>query len=138
MINLITELNWLAIFISVVVNNILGGIWFTLFFGKQYAAALGRKYDSTQKPGILYIVGPLICGFITIVSMDLLIYSLDLKTLSDALIFGSIVGIGLITSTNVNTGINPNIPHPLLYGLVSGSFFTVISLIISVILVFVK
>ena len=34
-----------------------------------------------------------------------------------------------------NTGINPNIPRPLLYGAVSGSYFLVIGVVISLIVV---
>lgn len=120
---------------SVAINTILGFIWFTIFFGRQYAMALGKNYTPEEKPDALYIIGPIVCGFMNVLAMDFLIHALALDTLAEALLFGAVVGIGLIASTNVNSGINPNIPRPMLYGLVSGSYFVVSSLIISIILV---
>ena len=52
-----------------------------------------------------------------------------------ALIFGAVVGLGYLASTTVNVAINPNIPRPLLYGLISGGYIFVGSLLSCTILV---
>jgi hypothetical protein len=52
--------------------------------------------------------------------------------------FGLIVGFGYLASTTVNTGINPNMPHPIRYGVISGSYFLVVALLISLILVAIQ
>jgi hypothetical protein len=64
-----------------------------------------------------------------------LMHVLKVQTLGDAVGYGTLVGIGFLASTTVNTGINPNIPRPLLYGLISGSYFLVSSILVSVIVV---
>jgi biotin operon repressor len=48
---------------------------------------------------------------------------------------GCVVGIGYLASTTVNTAINPNIPRPLRYGLVSGGYFALSGVVVCVILV---
>jgi hypothetical protein len=52
--------------------------------------------------------------------------------------FGAIVGAGYLAATTINVAINPNIPRPLFYGLISGSYFFLSSVIASVILVILK
>lgn len=133
----IGELNLLGIIVSLVANTILGGVWYTVLFGKQYGEALGRKYDSTEKPGPLFIFGPMVCGLALIIALNIISVALGVATLMDAVSLGLIVGIGLVASTSVNTAINPNIPRPLFYGLISGSFFVVSTTLISVILVLI-
>lgn len=130
----LSELNWLGIIVSLVINTVLGGIWFTVLFGKKYADTLGREYDPSEKPGLLFILGPMVCGAVMIIAMNLIASGLDIKTLKDAIYFGLIVGFGLVASTSINTAINPNIPRPLYYGFISGSFFVVTVTIISIIL----
>ena len=49
--------------------------------------------------------------------------------------FGATVGFGYLAATTVNTAINPNIPRPLFYGLISGSYFLLSSVVVAVILV---
>ena len=41
---------------------------------------------------------------------------------SGTLGLGLFLGCGYLAATTVNTGINPNIPRPLLYGAISGAY----------------
>jgi hypothetical protein len=138
MFNVLNEMNWLAILITTVVFSILGGIWFTLFFGKSYAYSLGQNYDPKERPKPLFIVGPFICGLVTIMSISILVYTLNISSLKEAIILGLVIGLGIMSSTSVNTAINPNIPRPLLYGLISGGYFTLSSILGSIILYAMK
>ncbi len=138
MFNVIQEINWIAVILSSLVFSMLGGVWFAVIFGKAYNFALGKEKAPKEKPSLIFIVGPFICGVVTIIAMDILIYAFNIQSIVEAITFGGIVGIGLLGSTTVNTGINPNIPRPFFYGLISGSYFILASLIISVILVVMK
>lgn len=169
MFNVIQEINWMAVVLGTLALSLVGGLWFTVVWGKAYAVALGKEnapsgnglavlYEdgivtavngrnindtkqpmnpsvSKEKPALRFILGPLVCGLVTTVAMAVLFYAFDIESFTDALLFGGIVGAGLLASTTVNTGINPNIPRPLLYGLVSGSYFFLSGLIVSIILV---
>lgn len=64
MLNVLNEINWLEVGLASLGVFILGGLWFTIFFGKPYAASLGREFDPKEKPVALFIVGPLICTII--------------------------------------------------------------------------
>jgi len=138
MFNVLQELNWFAVVLATLASALLGGVWFTMIFGKAYALALGREGTPSEKPAPLFIAGPFVCGLATTVATAILIYALSIETIDNAMIFGVIVGIGFLASTTVNTAINPNIPRPLLYGLISGSYFLLSGLITSVILVVMK
>ena len=59
--------------------------------------------------------------------------ALKVESLRDAFAFGAIVGLGYLASTTVNTAINPNIPRPLFYGLIRGSYFLISSVVIAMI-----
>jgi len=138
MFNVLSELNWIGIIAATAALAVVGGLWFTVFFAKAYALALGRENQPQSKPGLLFILGPLVCSLINVVASAILIRSLKIETLGDGLIFGAIVGFGFLTATTVNTAINPNMPRPLFYGLISGSYFFVSGLIVSAILVALK
>lgn len=138
MFNVMQNLNWISIVLATLSLSLLGGVWFTVLFGKAYALALGREGSSKEKPAPIYILGPLICGLVTTIAMAILIYAFEIESYVDAIVFGGIVGVGLLASTTINTGINPNIPRPLVYGLVSGSYFLLSGLLASIILVAMK
>jgi hypothetical protein len=67
-----------------------------------------------------------------------LLYALDIDTFAGGLEFSLIVGLGYLVCNTVNIAINPNIPRPFLYGLISGSYFLVGITIVNVILVALK
>ena len=128
------HLNWLAIAVCAAALFVLGGLWFVVLFGKQYAVALGRENAPRTTPGPLYMVGPLVCSVFNIVASAWLMRALHIDSLGGALLFGAIVGGGYLAATTVNTGINPNIPRPLFYGALSGSYFFLSGLVTSTIL----
>lgn len=130
-----TRINWLAVLAATFACTVLGGLWFTALFGKAYAAVLGRVHDPKAKPAPLFIVGPLVCTLIAVITSAVLIKALNLTSVGDALTFGGVVGFGYFVSTMANTAINPNMPRPLMYGLVSGPYFFLLSLVTSLILV---
>jgi Protein of unknown function (DUF1761) len=138
MFDVLSELNWIAIAAGTVALAVLGVVWFAVFFPKVYAVALGKQDAPPTPPAPIFIAGPFVCGLVTTIASAILIQALKIESVADGLIFGAIVGFGYMASTTVNTGINPNIPRPLVYGLVSGSYFFLAGLIVSVILVALK
>lgn len=138
MFNVLSELNWVAIAAGSVSLAVLGFLWFAVLFPKVYAVALGKQDEPPKPPVPFFIAAPFVCGLATTIASAILIRALKIESVADGLIFGGIVGFGHLASTTVNTGINPNIPRPLVYGLVSGSYFFLAGLIVSVILVALK
>jgi hypothetical protein len=138
MFNVLSELNWIAIAAGTVALSVLGFVWFAVLFPKVYAIALGKQDEPPKPPAPIFIAGPFVCGLVTTIASAILIRAFKIESVADALIFGAIVGIGYMASTTVNTGINPNIPRPLVYGSVSGGYFFFAGLIVSIILVALK
>jgi len=135
MFNVLGQINWLGVVAATFATAILGAVWFTALFGKYYTIALGREGQPPFKMTPIFMAGPFVCGLVTVLASAVLMRALGIDNFGDALVFGIIVGLGLLTTTTVNTGINPNMPRPLLYGLISGAYFFVTGVVISLILV---
>ena len=134
MFAVLTEINWLAVIAATVVFAVLGGIYFTVIVGKAYAAALGNTGKELPKPGLLFIVGPLVSSLVVVLTSAVLLRALEVEQLGDGVAFGLIVGIGYLVAQTANIAINPNFPRPLLYTAINAPYFVVCAVAASVIL----
>ena len=135
MLDAVVHINWVAVFVATAVSFIFGGLWFTVIFGKKYSEALERPYDPKQKPTKIFIVGPLMCGFVSTIATAILIRWCNITTYEETLVFSLIVGLGLQVAVMTNTAINPNMPRPFAYSLVCGPYFLLICMFTSLTLV---
>ena len=132
--SLFANLNWISVVAAFIAYFLLGALWFTLFFSKQYKISLGRENETLpNKP--IFIVGPALCSLVITIASAVLISALNISSFSDALKFSLLVGIGYLFANTVNIAINPNIPRPILYGIISGTYHLVGILMVSIILV---
>ena len=123
MFSVLNEIDFVAVGVATLASFILGALWFAVIFAKPYNIALGRQNSPKEKPAPIFLVGPLLCGLVTAVTSAIMLRALKVESFQDSFAFGAIVGLGYLASTTVNTAINPNIPRPLFYGLISGSYF---------------
>lgn len=137
MISQLANLNWISVLIAFVVYFLLGALWFTLFFSKPYKISLGRDNETLpNKP--IFIVGPALCSLVITIATAVLMYALNIQSFSAAMEFSLLVGVGYLVANTVNIAINPNIPRPILYGVISGTYHLLGILMVSVILVTMK
>lgn len=137
MMGQLTNLNWIGVLLAFFVYFILGALWFTVFFSKQYKVSLGRDNETLpNKP--IFIVGPALCSLVITIATAILMYMLNISSWEEALAFSFFVGIGYLFANTLNIAINPNIPRPILYGLISGGYHLVGISMVSVILVVMK
>lgn len=129
------HINWLAVLAATIAQFVLGGVWFAALFGKAYARALGVGDLPPSRPTPLFLIGPLICGGVTIITTALLLSALAIDDLGEALTLGAIVGVGYLGAMTVNIAINPLFPRPLRYALINVPFFVIGSLMSTAILV---
>lgn len=122
MISQLSNLNWMSIFIAFIVYYLLGALWFTIFFKKQYAISLGKENQLPQKPAPIFIIGPAICSLVITIATALLMHVINIITVSKALEFSFIIGIGFLVANTINIAINPNMPRPIHYGIISGFY----------------
>lgn len=130
-----SQINWLAVLAAMVAHFILGGVWFAALFGKQYAQALGIADQPPQKPALIFFIGPLLCGAVTIITTAFLLRALAISDYGSALTLGAIVGIGYHGAMTVNIAINPLFPHPFRYAAINVPMFFIGSLMSCAILV---
>jgi hypothetical protein len=135
MIQFISAINWLSVLLALVAYSALGALWFTLLFKKQYAKSLGKENENLQNSAPIFIVGPMICSLLITIVSALLIKALGIHSFAAGLEFAAIVGIGYLFSNTVNIAINPNMPKPIPYGIISGMFHLVGIMIVCSILV---
>lgn len=134
MLDALSHVSWLAVLVAAVANFVLGGLWFTAFFGKAYAAALGIADRPASKPSALMIAGPFVCSLFTIATTAVLLRALAVTTYGEAVVVGLVVGVGYLSAMTVNIAINPLFPRPFRYALINVPYFILGSLISCVVL----
>jgi hypothetical protein len=137
MISRFVNLNWISVLLAFAAYFLLGALWFTLLFSKQYKISLGRDNETLpNKP--IFIIGPAFCSLVITLATALLIYALNIQSFGGALAFSAVVGIGYLFANTINIAINPNIPRPILYGIISGTYHLVGIFMVSIIIVAMK
>ena len=137
MISQLLNLNWISVLIAFIAYFLVGALWFTLLFSKWYKRSLGRENEILENKPI-FIIGPALCTLIITLASAILIYALNITSLKDGFEFSLLIGVGFLVANTVNIAINPNIPRPILYGIISGTYHLTGILIVSVILVAMK
>lgn len=122
MLQKISKISWLGVFISLVFYSFLGWLWFTVLFPNQYANSLGKLGLMPANPDPIYFYGPPLTILPTIITTALLMVLLNINTKKAAVEFALIIGLGFLVANTFDIAINPNIPHPISYGLVVGGF----------------
>ena len=135
MIQFISAVNWLGVLVALIAYSVLGALWFTLFFKKQYAKSLGREHEKLQNSAPIFFIGPALCSLLITITSAVLMKALGVDSYTEGLEFAVIVGVGSVFSNTINIAINPNMPKPIPYGLISGFFHLTGILIVCIILV---
>jgi len=122
MIQLISTINWLGVLLALIAYSALGALWFTLLFKKHYARSLGRENEKLQNSAPIFFIGPMICSLLIILTSAILMRALGIHSYAGGVEFGLLAGVGYLFSNTVNIAINPNMPKPLYYGVITGLF----------------
>lgn len=138
MFNVFTSINWIGVSAAFVAYFILGALWYMVLFPRPYRISLGKDPDINASQAPIFIIGPAICTLIITITCAVLMQALSIDSYSDTFEFTLIVGIGFLFTNTVNIAINPNIPRPFLYGMITGTYHLVALLIVTLILFVMK
>ena len=122
-----------SILIAGVAYFVLGGLWFTPLFGKQWDNAVGFERPIRWRPSTIYYIGPLAGCLVVSFAMSILFNIAQPESFQKAVALGLACGVGFgaaITSVNA---ISPNMPRPGLYALVTGGYHAVGLVLVSAI-----
>jgi hypothetical protein len=137
MISQLANLNWMSVLLAFLAYFMLGYVWYTLLFPKQYKISLGRNNEALpNKP--VFIIGPAICTAAYVTTSAVLIHALRIQSFGGALEFSLIIGIGFLISNTLNIAINPNFPHPFHYSIITGTYHLIGIMIANTIIISMK
>jgi hypothetical protein len=90
--------NWLAVICAGAAYWVLGFVWYTLLFGKVWAAELGRHRGERAAPSGsemgAKMIGTLICNLIAAAAMAYIFHGIAVMNTTHALRLAAAVGIG--------------------------------------------
>lgn len=130
MLQKISKISWLGVLLSLVFYSFLGWLWFTVLFPNQYAKALNKVDLMPVNPDPIYFYGPPLTILPTIIATALLMEVLNINSRKATIEFGLVIGLGFMVANTFDIAINPNIPNPMAYGIIVGSF-QLISMLVS-------
>ncbi len=122
MINIFTELSWLAIIVGTIAYCAFCGIWHRQFvFGKTWEKAMGFDRPENWKETNIYYVVPLIACFITTIAIATILKLTNATSILDAVKVGSILGVGFGMAIVFTTAVIPTMKNPLKFGAITGT-----------------
>ena len=134
----LSNLPWLGIELASVLSSALGAAWIPALCPKQYLFTLGRPANEPQSKDPIYFVGPMICNFLVILTTAILMLWLNITTYGAAFPFALLVGLGYLVTNTMNIAINPNMPRPIAYGVLTGAYHMVAMVLVCTVLVALK
>ena len=134
MLQKISKISWLGVLLSLVFYSFFGWLWFTILIPNQYASSLDKLGTMPANPDPIYFYGPALAILPTIITAALLMLVLNINTRKVAIEFALVIGFGFLVANTFNIAINPNIPHPMTYGLLVGGFQLICILVTCIIL----
>lgn len=138
MFYILSSINWLSVLIAFFAYFFLGAFWYMFLFPKPYRISLGRDPEINTSQSPIFIWGPGICALITTITCAVLLNWLDVHSYAEVFMFIGIIGIGFLFTNTVNIAINPNIPRPFYYGLITGTYHLISMVIVNMILFAMK
>lgn len=119
---ILTELNWLAIAVGTIFYCAFCGIWHRQFaFGKKWEEAMGFERPKDWKETNIYYVVPLIACLITTVVIAILLNLTNPSSYNDALKLGLLIGFGIAMAVVFTASVIPIIKKPLAFGAITGT-----------------
>lgn len=94
-VDLFSELNWLAVVVATIAWFAFSAIWYSVPPLSQAWAKAAKVDSSGEGPPLALLFIPTLIGyFVTTVVIGLLIAGLGIDTLADGIILGAVLGIG--------------------------------------------
>ncbi|AKD02031.1 DUF1761 domain-containing protein [Pontibacter korlensis] len=119
---IITELNWVAIAVGTIFYCVFCGIWHRQFaFGKKWEEAMGFQRPENWKETNIYYIVPLVSCCVTTVVIAILLKLTIANSYNDALRLGILIGFGIATAVVFTTSVIPIMKKPLTFGAITGT-----------------
>lgn len=94
---ILTDMNWLAILVATLAGFAIGGVWYGPLFGNAWLAALGKNLEDLEQTPTPYIVS-FVTSLVTAFVLAMLILALGVNDIYGGLHLGLAVGVGFIAT----------------------------------------
>ena len=120
-------MNWVAIIVAMVVNMVLGALWFSpVMFQKRWTALrVGGPMSGTASP-LLYVITA-VGALVSAITLDWIIGLAGANTLTGGAIIGLYTGLGFVAPAVLSDHLFNERP-PMLYLIVAG--FPIVGLLV--------
>lgn len=134
-LDVIGDLNWLAVVVAAVAYFALGALWYAEpVFGKAWMRALDWQPPPDYKPGPMLYVVPAITCLISAIAIATIAAASATDTLVEGVVLGLVAGIGLAcAAVFVVAFFDPKKSHAMTYAAITGGYHVVGLLIASII-----
>jgi len=120
--DILSQIDWLAIILGTIVYSAFSGIWHKQFaFGKKWEEAMGFKRPEGWKETSIYYIVPLISCFTTTVAISILLKVTQVSSITSALKTGALAGVGIAMAVVFTAAVIPIMKKPLLFGAITGT-----------------
>ena len=136
-LDLLGEVDWLAVIIAAVAYFVIGAVWYAPFlFGKAWMAAGGMPDPSEgeRPPPTIYLI-PLIGSVLSAVALGMLALGTGTDTIGEGVILGLVVGIGFAVSIALVTAtFESQKPKPMVWGAITAGYHAVGNLVAAIVI----
>ncbi|GAA1808824.1 DUF1761 domain-containing protein [Agromyces neolithicus] len=134
MIEALSRLDWLAIGAATLASFVLGALWFTPLFGRQWDRSLGISRERGSRYPAIYYVVPFVSSALVSVATGILIVATGVEGWGESAALGLVVGVGYSAAITFTNAVNPVMPHPLAFAAITGSYHVVSAVAAAVII----
>jgi hypothetical protein len=104
-LDVLGDVNWLAIIVATLAYFALGGIWFARkVFGDIWTRSIGWDASTEESPGSAVYVGPLITCFVATLAIAMIAQAAGSDGVGDGIVLGIVAGLGIAGSVLFVTG----------------------------------
>jgi hypothetical protein len=97
MLELFSELNWLAVLVAALAWYVLAAIYFARpLLGRAWERAAGVSLPADYRPPPATFVITFVAYFVAAIAIGLLVYALNITQVGDAIELGAILAVGII------------------------------------------
>ena len=124
-LNVLGDVNWLAVIVGAVIYFMLGGLWYSpVFLGKPWMRATGMETpEQGEGPGPAIYVAPLAAYLVSAIVTALLAEATGTDSLGEGLLLGGLVAIGYsVTLAAVTATFSPKMPEPMTWFWITASY----------------